>query len=177
MADRDGLTHRSHRDLLERIFDEGTRACVCVEAASVVYDDRKPTPYAVSGCVVGSPNRIDDHGFDLEGISFRTQVQWVDVIDAWPRARTRPTRARTAGRPMPDELTRESTPESNLSVFLTLFGVLNGPPALTLRGWTGSGWRADLRCDNRSHEVFVTGAGETPDDAIADALARAAAEI
>lgn len=65
-----------------------TYVCVCAAPAEVVYDNRKPTPYEINGCVVGYVVVIDHDGFVLAPVSdsFRTRVRWVRVREAWPRS-------------------------------------------------------------------------------------------
>jgi hypothetical protein len=67
------------------------RVLVCTVRATVVLDSRKPTPYELSGDVVGRPieGSADEQpdGFYLLGASFKTWVQWCDVRRAWVRDR------------------------------------------------------------------------------------------
>ena len=60
------------------------RVVICASEATVVRDDRNPTPHKVSGCVVGEPVERDGRTY-LRGWTFVTEVRTEHERARWPR--------------------------------------------------------------------------------------------
>lgn len=77
----------SVRHAIDELHASMDRALVCAERATVTRDDRRATPYDLTGDVVGYVTLVTDEGFQLQGFTFATWVNWRDARGAWARSK------------------------------------------------------------------------------------------